>query len=34
MTDAAQEKTLLKFLKAWSKKTGIDTGITKLKEAA
>lgn len=34
MTDATQEKALLKFLQAWSKKTGIETGIPKVKEAA
>lgn len=34
MTDATQEKSLLKFLRAWSKKTGIDTGVCKVKEAA
>ena len=30
MTDANQEKLLLRFLKLWSKKTGIDTGVKEL----
>ena len=34
MTDAKQEKALLAFLRAWSAKTGIDTGIPELKGAA
>lgn len=34
MTDAKEEKALLKFLSAWSKKTGIDTGIRNVGEAA
>ena len=34
MTDVEQEKRLLRFLNAWSKKTGIHTGVEKIKEAA
>ena len=34
MTNATQEKALFKFLRAWSMKTGIDTGISKVKAGA
>ncbi len=34
MTTAEQEKALIKFLNAWSKKTGISTGIKGSDDAA